>query len=329
MANRFIKSSIWTSPNLNRLTADGELLFYRLLPLPDDHGCFEADPRVIRGTCFPKKMEPGPDVADVWDLPRIISATIDIICYQLISSWVSEDRLYGIFLEWSEHQQVRSKYKRKTPEPPTDIDNIVKSGQIGRVGKFLDDIVISCNQLLSVDASSPSSLLTSHFSLPSPLLSADADQDTKQPPLQKQKVVTNHPKKEPTGNHQAAIDHFCQKHKDHYGHDYRFSGKKDGQIIKQMLKDWADVEKDPTGINSVKLLIDTLFESTDQFYEKGGGRTIGVLSACANKLAQEAQRKHRGQDGLSPAGEATARAAAKLLKADKCKSKTKQLSLPE
>ena len=322
MANRFIKSSIWTSPNLNRLTADGELLFYRLLPLPDDHGCFEADPRVIRGTCFPKKMEPGPDVADVWDLPRIISATIDIICYQLISSWVSEDRLYGIFLEWSEHQQVRSKYKRKTPEPPTDIDSIVKSGQIGRVGKFLDDIVISCNQLLSVDASSPSSLLSSHFSLPSPLLSADADQDTKQPPLQKQKVVTNRPKKEPTGDHQAAIDYFCQRYQDEVQTAYKFHGNEDGAKVKQLLKrGWT--------LSQIKCLIDTMFASTDHFYKTGGGYSIGVLLANDNKLVQEAKRKAYGQDGLSPAGEATARAAAKILEEDRCEAETKQLSLPE
>lgn len=355
MANRFIKSSIWTSENLNRLTADGELLFYRLLPVPDDHGCFQADPRVIRGLCFPKKMEPGTGVTDVWDLPRVVLATVDIICNQLISSWVYDDRLYGIFLEWAAHQQIRSTYRRKTPKPPIGIDDIVKSGQIGRVGKFLDDIVISCDQFISPDTSLPSSLLSSHFSLPPPLLSAEADQGENQPPVQKVKPVTKRPKKQPTGDPpkdndlQRTIRYFCEQyeHPDNYDFPYRYQGKivetkqpdgqifktycggKDGKVMSELLKAWSDAEKDPTGINSVKLLIDTLFESTDQFYEKGGGRTIGVLSACANKLAQEAQRKHQGQDQLSPAGEATARAAARLLEEDECEATTRRLSSPK
>ncbi len=123
----------------------------------------------------------------------------------------------------------------------------------------------------------------------------------------------------PSGDHQTAIDYFYEKYKDHYGFDYDFQGKKDGATISRMLKRWK--------LEGLKILIDQLFESTDSFYEKGGGRTIGVLTACVNKLAQEAQRRFKGQDKLSTAGEATARAAARILEQG-CKKKTKQLSSP-
>ena len=53
MPNRIIKESIWTSPNLNRLSWEAERHFYRIMPCPDDHGCCECSPAVIKGKCYP------------------------------------------------------------------------------------------------------------------------------------------------------------------------------------------------------------------------------------------------------------------------------------
>jgi hypothetical protein len=148
MANRFIKSSIWTSPNLNDLSNEAELLFYRLLPLPDDHGCFLADPRVLKGIVFPLKS--------IW--------SIDVICRQLsaladngvLKLWVKDGRLYGMFPNWAKHQRIRSLFQRKTPVPPDNFDNHCQE----EVRKLLLSIDVNSPQ---IGASLPSSL----FPLPS------------------------------------------------------------------------------------------------------------------------------------------------------------------
>lgn len=149
MANRFIKSTIWTSPNLNSLPEEAELLFYRLLPLPDDHGCFVADPRVLKGMVFPIK--------DSISIDSICNRLISLVDSGIISIWSDSGRVYGVFNNWSKHQQIRAKFKRKTPIPPVDTLKLNDD----ETRKLLQDIVISCYQSLSVDATLPSSFFPS------------------------------------------------------------------------------------------------------------------------------------------------------------------------
>jgi len=55
--NRIIKESIWTSETLSKLSFGAQTLFFRLLPVPDDHGCFDARPEVLRGKLFPFMLD--------------------------------------------------------------------------------------------------------------------------------------------------------------------------------------------------------------------------------------------------------------------------------
>ena len=135
MANRFIKSSIWTSPNLNRLDDTAELFFYRLMPLPDDHGCFDADPRILKGIIFPLKEGWTPDI--------IGYQLISLVTNGIISIWSEGDRLYGLVINWEKHQQCRTKFKRKTPIPPPP-DQMLSEADLRKV---LSDIVISCYRI--------------------------------------------------------------------------------------------------------------------------------------------------------------------------------------
>ena len=166
MANRFIKSSIWTSPTLNRTTDDGEILFYRLLPLPDDHGCFLADPRALVGQLFPLKP--------AWTATKVATALTELVRLGIINLWVAEDRLWGVFLTWSRHQQIRSHLKRKTPVPPAQ-----ESGEFNNslCVKYLAPFDISCNQLISTDISC---CVSSLFPLPSSLLPLQKEEEGKE-----------------------------------------------------------------------------------------------------------------------------------------------------
>jgi hypothetical protein len=115
MPNRLIKESIWDSPNLNKLSCEAERYFYRLLPLPDDHGCFQATPSVVKGKCFPLKPEITEENCSQWNY--------ELQENQVCRFWIENDRLFGQFINWEKHQRIRSLHNRKTPFPPTDDAN--------------------------------------------------------------------------------------------------------------------------------------------------------------------------------------------------------------
>ncbi len=115
MATRFIKDTIWTSPNLNQLSDMAERHFYRLLPLPDDHGCCEVTPAVVKGRCYPLKGKVTVENIQKW--------TQELAEADIIRVWEDKGRLFAWFPTWAEHQRVRSLNKRKTPEPPTSVVN--------------------------------------------------------------------------------------------------------------------------------------------------------------------------------------------------------------
>jgi len=114
MPNRIIKESIWTSPNLAKLSPRAELHFYRLLPVPDDYGCFESTASVIRGRCYPlNESIRSRDVQNWQD---------ELEQNGLIIRWVIGLREYAIFTTWSKHQYIRpGQHQRITPEPPEEV----------------------------------------------------------------------------------------------------------------------------------------------------------------------------------------------------------------
>lgn len=113
MPNRIIKESIWTSPNLNQLNKLAELHFYRLLPLPDDHGCCQVTPAVVKGRCYPLREDITITMIEQWneELERL----------DLIRTWNENGRQYAWFPKWKDHQRIRSLHNRKTPEPPQSV----------------------------------------------------------------------------------------------------------------------------------------------------------------------------------------------------------------
>lgn len=113
MPNLIIKESIWTSPNLSRLSPRAELHFYRLLPLPDDFGCFESTPNVVRGRCYP--LNESIRSTDIQKWQDELEANV------LIVRWSQNNREYAIFPTWRRHQRIRSLHERKTPEPPQSV----------------------------------------------------------------------------------------------------------------------------------------------------------------------------------------------------------------
>ncbi len=84
--------------------------------------------------------------------------------------------------------------------------------------------------------------------------------------------------------HKEAVVYFCKKYHKHFNIKYDFT-KKDGAIVKRLLG--------THGLKTLKLLIDRLFLTDDDFVAKQAGRTLGVLSACSNKLGQEVAKARK------------------------------------
>ena len=109
MPNRIIKESICTSPNLDKLSSNAEVLFYRLIVNCDDFGRFEYNNKIIRSRCFPLRIDKVTD-ADInaW-LTEIQNS-------QLVQLYAVDGRSFLQFTTWERHQQIRAK-RSKYPSP--------------------------------------------------------------------------------------------------------------------------------------------------------------------------------------------------------------------
>ncbi len=133
MPDRVIKSSVRTSPNLNRLSDAGEVLFYRILTLCDDHGGFEASPDYLRGELFSKKMTQ-------WPIRKLINELVNLTNNDLIRLWVQNERLFGFVINLHKHQRIRSLHQRKSPPAPEKFD-------IRAVNRFLGSFAVNCQRV--------------------------------------------------------------------------------------------------------------------------------------------------------------------------------------
>ena len=113
MPNRIIKESICTSDNINNLSLEEEVFFYRLLVHCDDYGLMDARPAILRAKCFPLKV-------DKIKLSQIEKWLHSLVKNQLIALYEYDGRPYLKMLSWEKHQQIRSR-KAKYPLPPEDI----------------------------------------------------------------------------------------------------------------------------------------------------------------------------------------------------------------
>lgn len=113
MPNRIIHEKATMSATLDALTDGAERMFWRLTTKADDHGRFDADPRVLLAACFPRKIDTlKPATVERWrdEMTRA----------GLIRLYTLGERIYGMFCSWNEHQRARdSKPKYPAPEDGT------------------------------------------------------------------------------------------------------------------------------------------------------------------------------------------------------------------
>ena len=116
MPNRIIKESICTSPNVDRLSREAEVFFYRLIVQCDDFGRMDARLPILRAKCYPLQIDKVNETDIATWLGELQSAQL-VLLYS--------DDAGGEYLHmqtWSKHQQVRAKRSRY-PEPPAFDSN--------------------------------------------------------------------------------------------------------------------------------------------------------------------------------------------------------------
>lgn len=100
MPNRIIHEKATISDTLDALSDGAERMFWRLTTKADDHGRFDADPRVLLAACFPRRVDTlRPAVIEKWrdEMARA----------ELIRLYVLGTRIYGEFVTWKDHQRGR------------------------------------------------------------------------------------------------------------------------------------------------------------------------------------------------------------------------------
>ena len=115
MPNRILKESVCTSPNVDALSLEAEVFFYRLMVQCDDYGRMDARPAILRARCFPLRLDSVTDAVIGRQLQELINAGL-IVYYQV------DGMPYLQFATWEKHQQVRAKHSKFPPMQSSDIN---------------------------------------------------------------------------------------------------------------------------------------------------------------------------------------------------------------
>jgi hypothetical protein len=119
MDRRYIYSSASSSESLDRVSAEAERLFWRLIPHADDYGRFDARPKVIRGNCFPLAVERiAPDEVDRW--------IGELVVAESLAPYEVRGRPYAVFVNWFRFQPKPPRFSKPMyPDPPPAIAELV------------------------------------------------------------------------------------------------------------------------------------------------------------------------------------------------------------
>lgn len=119
MPNRIIKESICTSEDINNLTSDEEVFFYRLMVNCDDFGRMDARPQVLLAKCFPLRI----GKIKTLDIEKWIQS---LAKQNLITLYKVDGKEYLFLTKWDKHQQRRAQ-NSKYPNPISDDINCNQS----------------------------------------------------------------------------------------------------------------------------------------------------------------------------------------------------------
>lgn len=109
MPNRLLREGICTSDPINQLTAEEEVLFYRLLVVSDDYGHMDGRTAILKAQCFPLK--------DTATVTRIETWVAGLVAKSMLAPYEIDGRRYLAVCKWEARVRTKAKYPI-----PTDAD---------------------------------------------------------------------------------------------------------------------------------------------------------------------------------------------------------------
>ena len=117
MPNRILKDSICTSDTIDKLTAEEERFFYRLIVQCDDYGRLDARPSILISKIFPLRIKTTSEQEICFLLAKLIEVN-------LINIFIVNGKPYLQVVTWNNHQQIRAK-KSKYPQHDPNENHLI------------------------------------------------------------------------------------------------------------------------------------------------------------------------------------------------------------
>jgi len=246
MPNRYLKESICTSDNLNRLPMETVAFWVFLLTTTDDFGRAYAKPEIIKGRCFPLRPEITPEIIEV--------RLQELQAEKLLTLYEIESRRYFQLANWQRHNRLRAK-SSKYPGLDTPGVNLLTHDSISQQ-MLADDRLTETETEVETETEERDSKESLSVSVKKP-----------RKPTAKKSVD---PKK--VSEQRLFTDWFCYAFQESQGDRYRFEGGKDGKTLKELL-----------GMVPVKELVAKACGMfTDQNFPKSKRPSLGMLRAKIN-----------------------------------------------
>lgn len=128
MSNRLLREGICTSDPINALTAEEEVLFYRLLVVSDDFGHMDGRTAILKAQCFPLK--------ETATVARIETWVDGLVRKTMLARYRINGGLYLAVLRWDSRIRTKAKYPMPTdaswidlPQIAADLPQLAADGQ--------------------------------------------------------------------------------------------------------------------------------------------------------------------------------------------------------
>lgn len=122
MANRLLRDGICTSDPINALSAEEEVLFYRLLVVSDDYGHMDGRTPILKAQCFPLK--------ETATVARIETWVDGLVRKTMLARYKIAGGLYLAVCRWESRIRTKAKYPMPTAESWFDSPHIGADGEL-------------------------------------------------------------------------------------------------------------------------------------------------------------------------------------------------------
>jgi len=102
MPNRLLREGICTSDPINELSAEEEVMFYRLLVVADDYGHMDGRLTILKAQCFPLK--------ETATVARIETWVAGLVRKSMLARYMVDGRTFLAVRKWESRVRTKAKY---------------------------------------------------------------------------------------------------------------------------------------------------------------------------------------------------------------------------